>query len=314
MNGRDDTTFGQKVLVLTPVKDAARHLERYIELLERLSYPRSLLSLGFMESDSRDDTFETLLGLEQRLSARCRRVELAKRDFGFRIPAGIPRWAPAYQLLRRSVLARSRNHLLFRALRDEDWVLWIDVDVIQYPANVIETLLATKLDIVQPHCVVEEGGATFDLNAWSQQGTKRMQDFRNADGPVRTRCRRWHDAARARRSASGRPHLSSIPLWASKVHGSARRIPSGGAARSRPRGWVSWQRTWACNAGGCPTWRSYTPDPNGVPEPKRQAGQFRCWDAGRGGFHLDAGALIEARACGSPINHKENPTDVLPLA
>jgi hypothetical protein len=185
MNGRDDTIFGQKVLVLTPVKDAARHLERYIELLEQLSYPRNLLSLGFMESDSKDNTFETLLGLEQRLSARCRRVELAKRDFGFRIPAGIPRWAPAYQLLRRSVLARSRNNLLFRALRDEDWVLWIDVDVVQYPANVIETLLATKLDIVQPHCVVEEGGETFDLNAWSQQGTKRMQDFRNADGPVR---------------------------------------------------------------------------------------------------------------------------------
>jgi Anp1 len=122
MGGRDDTTFEQKVLVLTPVKDAARHLERYIELLEGLSYPRSLMSLGLMESDSKDDTFETLLRLEQRLSARCRRVKLAKRDFGFRMPAGIPRWAPAYQLLRRSVLARSRNHLLFRALRDEDWV------------------------------------------------------------------------------------------------------------------------------------------------------------------------------------------------
>jgi hypothetical protein len=52
MDGRDDTAFGQKVLVLTPVKDAARHLERYIELLEGLSYPRSLLSLGRMESDS----------------------------------------------------------------------------------------------------------------------------------------------------------------------------------------------------------------------------------------------------------------------
>jgi hypothetical protein len=185
MDGRDDTTLGQKVLVLTPVKDAVSHLERYTELLEGLSYPRKLLSLGLMESDSKDNTFETLLKLEQRLLARCRRVELAKRDFGFRMPAGIPRWAPAYQLLRRSVLARSRNHLLFRALRDEDWVLWIDVDVIQYPANVVETLLAIELDIVQPHCVLEEGGATFDLNAWSEQGTKRMQDFRGADGPVR---------------------------------------------------------------------------------------------------------------------------------
>ena len=174
-----------KVLVLTPVKDAARHLVRYVELLEAMSYPRSLLSLGLMESDSEDDTLHQLLALEPRLAARCRRVAISKRDFGFRMPAGVPRWAPAYQLVRRSVLARSRNQLLFRALWDEDWVLWVDVDVTRYPANIIETLLATKLDIVQPHCVVEEGGASFDLNAWSQQGTQRMEDFRGSGGPIR---------------------------------------------------------------------------------------------------------------------------------
>jgi hypothetical protein len=177
---RDD-----KVLVLTPVKDGMPYLARYVELLEATRYPRALLSLGLLESDSRDGTFEQLLALEPRFAARCRRVHISSRDFGFRLPDRVARWAPAYQLLRRSVLARSRNHLLFRALRDEDWVLWIDVDVIRYPADIIETLLAAKLDIVQPHCVLEEGGATFDLNAWSDNGTKHMQDLRDADDPVR---------------------------------------------------------------------------------------------------------------------------------
>jgi hypothetical protein len=173
------------VLVLTPVKDAARHLGRYVELLETLRYPRAGLSLGILESDSADGTFDRLVELKPRLAARCRRVHLYKRDFGFRFPQGTARWAPAYQLLRRSILARSRNHLLFRALDDEDWVLWIDVDVIGYPADILETLLATKLDIVHPHCVFEQGGRTFDLNAWSHNGAKHMQDLREAGGAVR---------------------------------------------------------------------------------------------------------------------------------
>jgi hypothetical protein len=174
-----------KVLVLTPLKDAARHLGRYVELLEALRYPRAWLSLGLLESDSADGTFDRLVELKPRLAVRCRRVQIYKHDFGFRFPQGTARWAPAYQLLRRSILARSRNHLLFRALNDEDWVLWIDVDVIRYPADILKILLATKLDIVHPHCVLEEGGRTFDLNAWSDNGTKHMQDLRDAGGAVR---------------------------------------------------------------------------------------------------------------------------------
>jgi Anp1 len=189
------------VLVLTPLKDAARYLGRYVELLEALRYPRAWLSLGLLESDSADGTFDRLVELKTRLAARCRRVQIYKRDFGFRFPKGTARWAPAYQLLRRSILARSRNHLLFRALDDEDWVLWIDVDVIRYPADILKILLATKLDIVHPHCVREEGGRTFDLNAWSDNGTKHMQDLRDAGGGGAARRRRRHHAAGARRFA-----------------------------------------------------------------------------------------------------------------
>ena len=182
---RRSTAAQPKVLVLTPVKNAAQHLARYVELLEALRYPRARLSLGLLEGDSEDNTFEHLLKLKRRLAARCRSVLISKHDFGFRMRKGVARWAPAYQLLRRSVLARSRNHLLFRALDDEDWVLWIDVDVIDYPTDIVDTLLATKLDIVQPHCVLDRGGSTFDLNAWTDRGTKHMQDLREAAGPVR---------------------------------------------------------------------------------------------------------------------------------
>ncbi len=74
------------------------------------------------------------------------------------------------QFERRTSLARSRNHLLSRALDDEDWVLWLDVDVIEFPDDIIERLLSYDRDILQPHCVKQYGGKTFDLNAWRDHG------------------------------------------------------------------------------------------------------------------------------------------------
>ncbi len=76
------------------------------------------------------------------------------------------------------VLAKSRNHLLMHALDDEAWVLWLDVDVAEYPADIIERLLAAGKDIVQPHCVLQYGGRTFDQNAWRDHGRRHMDDLR----------------------------------------------------------------------------------------------------------------------------------------
>ena len=37
---------------------------------------------------------------------------------------------PDDELYRRSILARSRNYLLSYALRNHEWVLWLDVDIV----------------------------------------------------------------------------------------------------------------------------------------------------------------------------------------
>jgi len=170
------------VLILTPMKSARRFLDGYFAALRKLTYPRQRLSIGILESDSSDDTFPEV---EARLADETfRRVTLVKKDFGFHMPSDTPRYEAVYQPARRAVLARSRNHLLFRALDDEDWVLWLDVDVIDYPADVIERLIALDCDIVHPHCVLELGGDTFDLNAWRDHGRERMSDLRG-NGMVR---------------------------------------------------------------------------------------------------------------------------------
>ncbi len=173
------------ILILTPVKDAEPHLDTYFEQLAKLTYPANRLSLGFLESDSRDGTFGRLQSMLPDLNARYANAGVWKRDYGFTIPETVPRWAPAFQLPRRSTLAKSRNRLLFSALRDEDWVLWLDVDVCEYPADIIEQLLAMDRDIVHPHCVTEYGGKTFDRNAWCDHGKTHMDKLRGGDDLVR---------------------------------------------------------------------------------------------------------------------------------
>lgn len=175
----------EKLLILTPVKDAAALLDGYFRLLERLVYPKRRISLGFLESDSGDGTYAALQRRLPALRRRYRRVGLWKKDYGFRIPPGYPRWAPAFQIPRRTILAKSRNQLLFRALEDEDWVLWLDADLCDYPADILERMMATGKDILHPHCVLERGGETFDLNAWRDGGRLHMADLRGRGALVR---------------------------------------------------------------------------------------------------------------------------------
>lgn len=173
-----------KILILTPIKCAASYLPRYVELIETLHWPRELLTLGMLESDSDDQTLAVLADLRPRLEARCARVTISSHDYGFAIPAGQPRWTPSYQFARRKILARARNRLLFSALRDEDWVLWIDVDMIDFPADIVARLLATGFHIVTPHTVTRWGGDSFDRNSWGDQGRLFLHDKRGT-GAVR---------------------------------------------------------------------------------------------------------------------------------
>jgi glycosyltransferase involved in cell wall biosynthesis len=175
----------QSVLVLTPVKNAAMYLDGYFRRLRELTYPKDRLSVALLDSDSKDGTFDLLSSLADVHRTAFRNLEIFKHDFGFAPPEHLPRWEPAYQLARRNILARSRNQLLFRALRDENWVLWMDVDIISYPPDLIEQLLSYDLDILHPDCVRQPGGQSFDLNAWTDGGRRLMQDLRGSGKPVR---------------------------------------------------------------------------------------------------------------------------------
>ena len=216
-----------RILVLTPVKDALHHLDRYFGLLRNLTYPPHLLSLGMMDSDSGDAPPAALasalyspaslgaLGVEAEALAAARpsgtlarqlleapalaaagwrRVVVARHNFGYSLPRAT-RHDKGAQQRRREVLARSRNHLLSLALRDEDWVLWLDSDLRHSPADLLQRLVGAaagvgggqaaggeggggaaaaapararpRRQILVPNCVLQLGGGrSYDLNSW----------------------------------------------------------------------------------------------------------------------------------------------------
>ncbi len=151
------------LLILTPVKNAMSHIPRFFQNLAGTDYPEKKISIGLLESDSDDGSYDLLKELLPELRKKYARVELHKQDFAYRMRG--QRWAVGQQFRRRSILAQSRNVLLSRTLRDEAWVLWVDADLLSWHEDTFLHLLQSGKDIVVPHCVGENGD-TFDLNTF----------------------------------------------------------------------------------------------------------------------------------------------------
>lgn len=169
----------ERVLVLTPLKDAVPYLDRYFELLNRTTYPNHLMDVGFLVSDSTDDTVSSLeehAEAFQQAGHPFHDVKIFRKDFNFEMPP-LERHKFEYQPVRRSIMARSRNTLLSAALTDDvSWVAWVDVDVIEYPETIFEDLMSLDKDIVVPNCFLwhddpKEEPEAYDRNNWQETKT-----------------------------------------------------------------------------------------------------------------------------------------------
>ncbi|GAA5984571.1 hypothetical protein JCM10908_003405 [Rhodotorula pacifica] len=147
---------GEKLLVLTPLKDASPWLDEYFENLARLDYPPNLISLAFLVSDTTDDTIAKLERRARKLAKlpkaqRYDSITILRKDFHFNLGAEV-RHGFEGQPVRRSFIAKARNWLLTAALRwDHAWVLWLDVDVVRYDPNILSDLMSIDKDIVVPN-------------------------------------------------------------------------------------------------------------------------------------------------------------------
>jgi cellulose synthase/poly-beta-1,6-N-acetylglucosamine synthase-like glycosyltransferase len=147
----------ERILIVTPLKDAAPYLSKYFELIAELSYPHHLIDLAFLVGDSTDDTKGVLAMELDRIQKRPDKIPfhsavIVEKDFGRLTSQNVKdRHAFEAQGPRRKALGRARNYLLSAALKPEhSWVYWRDVDIVDSPKKIIEDLILHDKDIIVP--------------------------------------------------------------------------------------------------------------------------------------------------------------------
>lgn len=150
----------ERVLLLTPLKDAAPYLSKYFELIAELTYPHRLIDLGFLVGDSTDDTMGVLAMELDRIQKRpdnipFNNVVVVEKDFGSHLSQSVEdRHSFEAQGPRRKAMGRARNYLLSAALKPEhSWVYWRDVDIVDSPKKILEDFIAHDRDILVPSMI-----------------------------------------------------------------------------------------------------------------------------------------------------------------
>ncbi|KAJ2803337.1 Mannan polymerase II complex anp1 subunit [Coemansia guatemalensis] len=163
------------VLILTPIKDSAEYLDRYFSLIDRLDYPRSSISIAFLVSDSIDKMQQILVQKQKQYQQdgpeeqRFNQFEIYRQDFFYILSHR-----------QRHDFKMQRERQTMRALKDEQWVIWIDGDLEEYPPTIIKDLMAYDKDIIVPACMenrTKAGGpirhTLYDHNAWQETDVSR---------------------------------------------------------------------------------------------------------------------------------------------
>jgi cellulose synthase/poly-beta-1,6-N-acetylglucosamine synthase-like glycosyltransferase len=147
----------ERVLILTPLRDAAPYLPKYFDLLVDLTYPHHLIDLAFLVGDSTDDTLAVLSAELDRIQRQTDGVAfndvlIVEKNFGITASQDVEdRHAFELQAPRRKAMARARNYLLTAALKPEhSWVYWRDSDIVESPANILEDFISHNRDIIVP--------------------------------------------------------------------------------------------------------------------------------------------------------------------
>lgn len=174
----------ERVLILTPIREASKHLPQHFDLLSSLTYPHNLIDLAFLVGDSEDDTMAALAKELERVQGNpevaFHSTMIVEKDFGVKASQEVhDRHSFEAQGPRRKALARARNYLLATALKPEhSWVYWRDVDIHDSPPEIIEDFVLHDRDILVPnvwfHRYREVDGkmvdieGRFDYNSWQE--------------------------------------------------------------------------------------------------------------------------------------------------
>ncbi len=153
-----------RIHIAVPLKNAEHYLPLVKANIECFDYPAELLSVGFLISDSSDDTLGAAQRLKSRWVDRFAGVEIDQWDFGYSVEHEL-RSTPELQKQRRGILGACRTRMAQRAAELADYCLFLDADVCAVPPDAIKSMLSARRHVVMANCL-KQNGRTFDKNAF----------------------------------------------------------------------------------------------------------------------------------------------------
>lgn len=177
----------EHILILTPM---ARFYQEYWDNLLRLSYPHELITLGFILPKTKEGNQATSF-LQQQIQKtqnrgpekdRFKSIIILRQDFD---PAVVSqdeteRHKLGNQKVRREVMAKARNSLLFTTLGPStSWVLWLDADIVETAPTLIQDLASYDKPIIVANCFQKYydpeskkmAERPYDFNSWQDSET-----------------------------------------------------------------------------------------------------------------------------------------------
>ena len=184
LNNVTTTTESEKneesILILTPL---TRFYQGYWDNLLELTYPHSLIALGFIIPKTREghaatQALQTAIAATQNgpEDQRFASITILRQDFDPPLVSQdeAERHKKENQKIRRAAMARSRNSLLFTTIGPTtSWILWLDADVVESPPTLIQDLTSHDKPVLVANCFqryINDKGKKdirpYDYNSW----------------------------------------------------------------------------------------------------------------------------------------------------
>jgi len=153
------------VLIGILVKNTRFNLYNLASQVIWLDYLKELLSIVFLEGDSEDGSYEHLKDIMP-LFSDWKAAYLGKLDFGFKLSHELRHVEEKPQGLRQRQrlinLAKSRQYVVDKYLKDESFLWWVDSDYKVIPKDTLAKLVSYDKDMVIPLLKVEGRGEAYD--------------------------------------------------------------------------------------------------------------------------------------------------------
>lgn len=149
---------------------SARNFSSFLTLLASTQLNLSNVSLGLLTSCEEEYTLYKAATTVLEDLAKVT-VILHPGYSGTNAQQNANRKDPAIQAARRSELAKLRNYLMLKSLRDETHIVWLDADVFEIDNGIVQTMIAhaeqrDDVGILTARCTYGTN-ENYDKNAWA---------------------------------------------------------------------------------------------------------------------------------------------------